>query len=265
MIDPSCGTGHILIAAFHHVRAYLPRGRAGGGYVSRRNSVERALRAVHGVDLDPYAALLARYRLLAGAAVTLGGGLSVVPQDWPVSVRATDALLDDEEPLLQPGQYDAVVGNPPYITVRDPRIREQVRARYRQVCSGQYSLALPFAVRMTTLARRGGYVAQLTANSFMKREFGRKFIEEYLPTVDLTWVIDTSGAYIPGHGTPTVVLVHRNRPATGATVTVIRGSQGEPGIPEDPSRGLVWRAIEEEVHGRLALHRLARALQCERI
>ena len=38
----------------------------------------------------------------------------------------------------------------------------------------------------------------ITANSFMKREFGKKLIEEYIPRWDLTHVIDTSGAYIPG-------------------------------------------------------------------
>ena len=56
-----------------------------------------------------------------------------------------------------------------------------------------------------------GYVGQITANSFMKREFGKKFIEEFFPKIDLTHVIDTSGAYIPGHGTPTVILFGRNR------------------------------------------------------
>ena len=41
----------------------------------------------------------------------------------------------------------------------------------------------------------------------MKREFGKKLIEEFFAQkVDLTHVIDTSGAYIPGHGTPTVIL-----------------------------------------------------------
>ena len=46
----------------------------------------------------------------------------------------------------------------------------------------------------------------------MKREFGKKLIEEYLARpIDLTHVIDTSGAYIPGHGTPTVILFGRNR------------------------------------------------------
>ena len=60
------------------------------------------------------------------------------------------------------------------------------------------------------LGRQAGYVGMITANSFMKREFGKKLIEQLIPTWDLTHVIDTSGAYIPGHGTPTVILVGRN-------------------------------------------------------
>ena len=63
----------------------------------------------------------------------------------------------------------------------------------------------------TDLASRRGYVGQITSNSFMKREFGKKLIEEYLAAIDLTLIVDTSGAYIPGHGTPTVILVGRNR------------------------------------------------------
>ena len=61
------------------------------------------------------------------------------------------------------------------------------------------------------MARRSGYVGMITANSFMKREFGKKLIEEFFPKIDLTHVIDTSGAYIPGHGTPTVILFGRSR------------------------------------------------------
>ena len=71
---------------------------------------------------------------------------------------------------------------------------------------------MPFAERIFELAVLGtGYTGQITANSFMKREFGKKLIEEFFPKVDLTYVIDTSGAYIPGHGTPTVILIGRRR------------------------------------------------------
>ena len=70
---------------------------------------------------------------------------------------------------------------------------------------------MPFLERIVSLAVEGGFTGQITANSFMKREFGKKLIEEFFPAVDLTHVIDTSGAYIPGHGTPTVILFARNR------------------------------------------------------
>ena len=69
---------------------------------------------------------------------------------------------------------------------------------------------MPFTQRFLELAIQlgeddggCGYVGMITANSFMKREFGKKLIEEFFPKIDLTHVIDTSGAYIPGHGTPT--------------------------------------------------------------
>src|SRR5262249_38879213 len=96
-------------------------------------------------------------------------------------------------------QYHAVVGNPPYITVKDKALSQAYRDAY-QSCHMQYSLGVPFTERFIELALAGdatspaGFVGMITANSFMKREFGKKLIEEVLPKLDLTHVIDTSGA-----------------------------------------------------------------------
>ena len=87
----------------------------------------------------------------------------------------------------------------------------------------------------------------------MKREFGKKLIEEYFagrdgtPGVDLTHVIDTSGAYIPGHGTPTVILFGRNRAPVAKTIRAVMGIRGEPSTPDDPAKGLVWSAIVAQI------------------
>jgi hypothetical protein len=62
----------------------------------------------------------------------------------------------------------------------------------------------------------------------MKREFGSKLIEQVLPRLDLTHVVDTSGAYIPGHGTPTVILFGRHRAPVGDVVRTVMGIKGEP-------------------------------------
>ena len=79
----------------------------------------------------------------------------------------------------------------------------------------------------------------------MKREFGKKLIEAFFPRVDLTHVIDTSGAYIPGHGTPTVILFGRNHNPVGDEVRAVLGIRGEPSTPEEPALGKVWRSIVE--------------------
>lgn len=239
VIDPACGTGHLLVAAVRKVR-HLPH-RMG------MLRADRAVDAVRGIDLDPYAALIARWRLavecLPYSRPAIWGGLD---PDLPIHVAAADSLLDTH-PLLKPGQYHAVVANPPYITVKDAGQREAIRSRYRDVCHGKYSLAVPFMPLLHRLAVPGGWVGQLTANSWMKREFGKPLIERYLPTIDLRWVIDTSGAYIPGHGTPTCILISRNRPPVGDKVRTVLGVRGEPSKPADPARGAVWTAIEEAV------------------
>ncbi len=81
----------------------------------------------------------------------------------------------------------------------------------------------------------------------MKRGFGKKLIEEYFTKIDLTYILDTSGAYIPGHGTPTVILFGRSRKPLGDIVRAVFGIKGEPSTPTDPSQGLVWRSIVNHI------------------
>lgn len=271
MIDPACGTGHILIETL--LRAYIRQhhglGRAGKPALPWRihplERVTAALNVVHGVDIDPYAVLVARYRLLVMARALLHAcGYDPSPRDLaslPLHVAAADALLAEDEPLLKRGTYHVVLANPPYITVKDRTLTKAIRARYPQVCYRKYSLAVPFHVLMHELLVPGGWCAQLTANSFMKREFGKRYIEEWLATQDLRWVIDTSGAYIPGHGTPTVILVTRNQTPTGEPVRTIRGIRGEPRKPADPASGVVWRDIARLVREREASDHLLTASQ----
>src|SRR5690606_21747643 len=89
------------------------------------------------------------------------------------------------------------------------------------------------------------FVGLITSNNFMKREFGRPLIEEVLGKLDLTLVVDTSQAYIPFHGTPTVLLFGRNRRGVGETVRAVMGKRGETGVPEHPAKAQVWSSIAQ--------------------
>jgi hypothetical protein len=149
-------------------------------------------------------------------------------------------------------QYHVVVGNPPYITVKERALNQAYRNRF-STCYQKYSLVVPFIERFFELAIYGhdaqtaGYIGMITGNSFMKREFGKKLIEEFLSRVDLTHVVDTSGAGFAGHGTLTVMLFGRHRPPVGQTVRAVLGIQGEQSTPANPAHRQVWRSIVELV------------------
>lgn len=263
MIDPACGSGHFLLGGFHRLLDLWRKKEPG---TPRRELVRRALAAVHGVDLNPYAAAIARFRLLLAAWQAAGVTSLKNAPDFRLNLACGDSLLHggswsqtlpgmghhyqpedagELERLLRPGTYHAVVANPPYITPKDRSLNEQYRERY-SACYRQYSLSVPFMQRIFNLACDGGFTGQITANSFMKREFGKRLIEEFFPRVDLTHVIDTSGAYIPGRGTPTVILLGRNRKPVASTIRTVMGIRGEPTTPDDPSQGKVWTAIVEQ-------------------
>lgn len=278
LIDPTCGSGHFLLGAFARLTDEWARQAPG---LDARARVQKALDAVHGVDLNPFAVAIARFRLTVAALKACNETSLELAPAFTFHLAAGDSLLhgqvqrefrfdgfdadaklsgfsyatEDLEQLkriLAPGQYDVVVGNPPYITVKDKTLNEAYRRLY-STCKGTYALTIPFMERFFGLAKHGsasqpaGWTGQITSNSFMKREFGSKLIEDFLTRQDLRLVADTSGAYIPGHGTPTVIIVGRHQRPVGTAVRAVLGVRGEPGKPEDPAKGMVWRAIAENV------------------
>ena len=286
LIDPTCGSGHFLIGAFRRLLDQWFKKEPG---TPERELVQRVLDGIYGVDINPYAVAITRFRLLV---VTLKASsirrLKEAP-GYRINVTAGDSLLHglrlltaadriarhgarsaeldlvsgakqlsskpgighafeaedlDELNRILGQSYHAVVGNPPYPTVKDKALNQLYRDRYT-TCHRKYALAVPFTERFFQLAfpadqngERAGYVGMITANSFMKREFGKKLVEEFFTRVDLTHVIDTSGAYIPGHGTPTVILFGRDRSPVAPTMRTVMGIQGRTiGMPKECIKG----------------------------
>ncbi|MFD5237330.1 BREX-2 system adenine-specific DNA-methyltransferase PglX [Streptomyces tendae] len=287
-IDPACGSGHFLLGIFHRL---LDKWRQAEPGTDAWTLVRRVLESVHGCDKNPFAASIARFRLLVAAMRAAGARRLADAPPFPINVAVGDSLLHGRDAagiqtdldtlfaesvvgreegeayayatedvweyakrvdLLGRGSYHVVVGNPPYITVKDKQEKENYKKGY-DACTGLFALSVPFAQRMFELAVKGaggregggGFVGQITANSFMKREFGRNLIETvFRNRVELSHVIDTSGAYIPGHGTPTVILVGRNRVPSGSRpIRAVLGVRGEPEQPKNAAEGRVWKEI----------------------
>lgn len=276
LIDPTCGSGHFLLTTFERVFNQWLKREPGA---NARELAQRALNVVHGTDINPYAIAICRFRLLIAAMGAAGSSKIKDAPSFHFNLACGDSLLhgrrfewqgqgiqggllqeekkhvydvEDPEQLerILGQRYHVVVGNPPYITVKDKALNQAYRDKYL-TCHRKYSLGAPFTERFFDLTlwpegnQPAGFMGMITANSFMKREFGKKLIEDYLPRKDLTHVIDTSGAYIPGHGTPTVILFARNQTPKTDVVRAVLGIRGEPGVPADAAFGSVWSSIVE--------------------
>ena len=223
LIDPACGSGHFLLGAFGRLDALWARHEPG---TNPRERATRVLDQVAGVDLNPFAAAVARFRLCVAALRASGVRRLADAPAFALHVAAGDSLLHGPhldlagardqylDPELDPlghvyctedaealrailgRRYHVVVGNPPYITPKDSALNGGYRTRFGS-CHRKYSLAVPFTERFFDLAHEpasgssepAGFVGMITANSFMKREFGRKLIEDFIPRWDLTHVV----------------------------------------------------------------------------
>lgn len=273
LIDPTCGSGHFEVDAFWLFVAEYEKalGKDKTGLSSaERTEIARTIieKHLYGCDINPYATALTRFRLiLAACDYTQPASLQDL-RDLRFNIVTIDSLVPYEKlnvggiqagtalskvmgqpdvikkalPVLR-RRYDVVVGNPPYIFAQDRLKRDLYRTNYDSA-HGKFGLSAPFTERFLKFAEKNGSVGLINSNAFINRSFGKKLIEKVLPKYALDKVIDLSGAYIPGHGTPTlIILAHNQSPSNNNDVVILSNLKGEPEVPRLPEYGKVWQSV----------------------
>lgn len=145
-----------------------------------------------------------------------------------------------------PRGFDIIVGNPPFVTARNPVKRELWRQRWPRVCVGTYQLVCPFVELGFGLLWLGGELGFIVSNAFAKREFGRPLVEVFFPTVELQKIVDCSGLLFPGHGTPTCLVFGRPaKPNEEPAVRVLGILPGGGDLRTPPEESPLWQTISE--------------------
>lgn len=147
IVDPAMGCGHFLVEAAHFITGRILCRFDGllAGDIKRHV----LWHCIHGVDLDPLAAMLARMSLWLDAGCA---DLPLASLDG--TLRVGDSLLDASV-IPWAGEYDAVIGNPPYSGHKGDFDATPLRERFT-VCRDYANPATAFCELATRLVRPGG-------------------------------------------------------------------------------------------------------------
>jgi len=161
ILDPACGAGEFLLAA--------------------REALGSQPHELFGIDIDPIAVASTRQRL------SLSGGAAE-------QVRVADALEDDTFP---PGSFDIVIGNPPYVSIRE-LARQRSRADIQRLnerfrtAQGNFDLYVLFIERALEWLRPGGRCGLIVPNKWATLDYARACRELLLEQATIEEVIDLS-------------------------------------------------------------------------
>ena len=95
VIDPACGSGHFLLGAFDRLMAEWTTTAPG---LDKGDRAQRALDSIHGVDLNPFAIAIARFRLTAAAIKAAGIPTLVAAPAFRYHLAIGDSLLGGQSP-----------------------------------------------------------------------------------------------------------------------------------------------------------------------
>ncbi len=167
IIDPACGSGHLLLGAWRRLTQRIERIVPEG---SRAECLSLAAASLHGIDIDPQARAAGR-SLLERECRRWG----MTPGDFPHWCRLDDALLDE---VTQEGAFDLVVGNPPFVDsesmcAADPMRRRLLAGRY-STARGNWDLASLFVELSLRLVRPGGRVGLILPRRLFASDHARR-------------------------------------------------------------------------------------------
>lgn len=235
LLEPSFGGGDFLLPIIQRLLSAWRAARPNGTEVDDLGDAIRAVELHHDTFRSTYAAvvaLLKREGLSANAATALAGR-------W---LSQGDFLLAPLE-----GQFDFVVGNPPY--VRPELIPAPLLAEYRSRYQTMYDRAdiyIPFIERSLTALSAGGNLGFICADRWMKNRYGgplRSLVAERFHLKVYVDMVDTPAFHSDVIAYPAITIISRegggatriaHRPSIDrATLTTLAGLLSAQTLPKD--------------------------------
>ncbi|BCH12094.1 hypothetical protein MesoLj131c_63520 [Mesorhizobium sp. 131-3-5] len=255
IVDPACGSGAFLVAAFDALAAEYRRvtQRLDDLGVETEFDVydEILSKNLHGVDLNVESAEIARLALwlktarrqhrLAKLDQTIRDGDSLI-DDKTASVRPLDWRAAFQE-VFDKGGFDIVIGNPPYVRMELLKAIKPWLAKNFTVADERTDLSAYFFEKGVSLLKPGGRLGYISTSSFFRAGYGEKLrllLSEY---TDIEAVIDFGDTQIfEAVTTYPAILTARKKQEIGPPAGELSFLNIGKGLPSDLGREFTEKA-----------------------
>ncbi|MEZ5478154.1 MAG: Eco57I restriction-modification methylase domain-containing protein [Thiolinea sp.] len=222
ILEPCFGAGDFLLPIIERLLSAWRMTRPKTTAFEDLNDAIRAVEIHHDTFRNTYAAVVA---LLKREGMT-----SKTAQDL------TDCWLSQGDFLLSPleGEFDFVVGNPPYI--RQELIPSTLLAEYRirfETIYDRADLYIPFIERSLNVLSDGGVLGFICADRWMKNRYGgplRSLVAERFHLKTYVDMVDTPAFHSDVVAYPAITIISRETPTVTRIArrpTIDRGTLGK--------------------------------------
>lgn len=206
LLEPSFGGGDFLLPIIERLLGAWRAARPNGSALDDLGNAIRAVELHHDTFCSTYAAVIAlleREGMEANTAMALA-----------------DRWLSQGDFLLAPleGEFDFVVGNPPY--VRQELIPAPLLTEYRSRYQSMYDRAdiyIPFIERSLSVLSDGGSLGFICADRWMKNRYGgplRSLVAERFHLKVYVDMVDTPAFHSDVIAYPAITIIGREAPGT---------------------------------------------------
>jgi hypothetical protein len=260
VLDPACGSGAFLIAAFRVLVEYFEGVR---GSALRSDEREELLRySIFGADADPRALGLAQIQLLEEAqlddqplpklAQNLFQGDSLIA---PPGTEPTPSAVPWGAIVEEHGPFHVVIGNPPFgAQMSLPRrlsvvARQEARERFPAFRAWGSDYAYLFLALALELRVDSGAIGLVLPRTMLDGRTGVRIRAE-LSRHEIATIVDCRGLRLFPEVGAYVTLITL-RPSTETEVTVVNDSRADPGLVLEE---LGWPEVRRLTHSIRVTH-----------
>ena len=207
LLEPSFGSGDFLLPIIERLLSVWRAARSNGSALDDLGDAVRAIELHHDTFRSTHAAVVAF--------------LKREEVDSSIATALADRWLLQGDFLLTPleGEFDFVVGNPPYI--RQELIPAPLLAEYRSQYQTMYDRAdiyIPFIERSLSVLSDGGGLGFICSDRWMKNRYGgplRSLVAERFHLKVYVDMVDTPAFHKDVIAYPAITIISREAP--GAT------------------------------------------------